>query len=147
MPWQKPLVREQRNALVQALLARREPAKIICARFGISRQTAYKFLRRFLAQGARGLDDLSRRPHAESQQTRDWRRRLLRLRHSHRGWGARKLRWLLRQRYGGAVPGERTLQRWLATAGLTRTPRRRANASHTGMRRWRGARIISGPSI
>ena len=132
MPWQKPLVRQQRYALVQALLTRREPAKIICERFGITRQTAYKFLRRFLAQGARGLEDLSRRPLAESRQARLWRRRVLRLRHSHRGWGARKLRWLLRQRHGTRgqpVPGERTLQRWLAGAGLTRAARRRAKSA------------------
>ena len=132
MPWQRTLVCQQRHTLVKALLARREPVQTICARFGITRQTAYKFLRRFLAQGARGLEDFSRRPHAESQQARVWRRRLLRLRHSHRGWGARKLRWLMRQRYGAsgpAVPGERTLQRWLAAAGLTRAPRRRAKSA------------------
>ena len=129
MPWKKTLVCEQRYALVRALLTRPQSAKLICERFGITRQTAYKFMRRFLAQGARGLEDISRRPQGESEQARVWRRRVLRLRQSHRGWGARKLRWLLRQRYsasGQAIPGERTVQRWLAAAGLTRAVRRRA---------------------
>jgi transposase InsO family protein len=59
---------------------------------------------------------------------------LLRLRRTHPSWGARKLRWLLRQRFGPGVrlPGERTLQRWIAQAGLQRcaaAARRRAQPS------------------
>jgi putative transposase len=53
------------------------------------------------------------------------------VRRSHPTWGARKLRWLLKQRFGRArLPVERTLQRWIAQAGLNRvpaTPRRRAH--------------------
>lgn len=131
MPWKEPSVRRQRHALVKALLARREPTKTLCERFGITRQTAYKFLRRFVAQGTRGLDDLSRRPHTPGKQAQVWRRRVLQLRHSHPRWGARKLRCLLHQRYSdsaAAVPTERTVERWLAAAGLTRVPGQRRRA-------------------
>jgi transposase InsO family protein len=131
MPWKKSSVAAQRRALVQALLAGRDSVAVSCQHFGVSRQTAYKFWRRFRALGAAGLRNRSRRPARRAAlASRVWRRRLLRARRAHPTWGARKLRWLLQRRYGRAcLPVERTLQRWIAQAGLTRVraaPRRRA---------------------
>ncbi len=129
MPWKRSSVVAQRYALVMALLVERDSAEVTCRRFGVSRQTGYKFIRRFAAQGRKGLQDQSRRPRcAQGRWSERWRRRLLRLRRSHATWGARKLRWLLRRRFRAVdLPGERTLQRWLAQAGLSRArqPKRR----------------------
>jgi putative transposase len=123
MPWKKSSVVAQRYALVKALLAEWESAGETCQRFGVSRQTGYKFLRRFAARGKQGLQDRSRRPRGAPDHGREqWRRRLLRLRKRHATWGARKLRWLLRRRFRAVgLPSVRTLQRWLAQAGLSRT--------------------------
>jgi putative transposase len=128
MPWKDSSVVGQRAALVRALLNRREPVAQVCDRFGISRQTGHKFLRRFAAQGRAGLVDGSRRPQrGRSEQGARWWRRVLRLRRTHPTWGARKLRWLLQRRFRGegVLPAERTLQRWIARAGLARVPRAR----------------------
>lgn len=34
----------------------------VCRRYGISRQTYYRYRRRYLAEGLKGLEDRSRRP-------------------------------------------------------------------------------------
>lgn len=135
MPWKNSSLVAQRRALITAMLARREAVSVLCRRFGVSRQTAYKFVRRFRAEGGAGLRDRSRRPRPRvSAAARRWRQRLLRGRRMRPTWGARKLRWLLARRFGRAgLPGERTLQRWLKAAGLSRNrarPRRRARASN-----------------
>jgi len=108
--------------LVQAMLAGGEPVVAICRRFGVSRQTAYKFLARFRADGGAGLRDHSRVPaRAHARQAPRWRERILRLRKMHSTWGARKLRWLLRKCFGPrCLPAERTVQRWIEQAGLVR---------------------------
>lgn len=123
MPWKKCSVEAQRRALMAAMVKGGPSVKEICRRFGVSRQTAYKFRVRMLEEGEAGLTDRSRRPHATSLQAVRWRRRVLRLRASRPSWGGRKLRWLLQQRFGperNASPGERTIQRWLKHAGLIR---------------------------
>lgn len=127
MPWKNSSVLAQRRALVRGMLAGVEAVSVWCRRFGVSRQTAYKFLHRFRREGLAGLRERSRRPSTCcSAAARRWRQRLLRLRRTHSSWGARKLRWLLQQRFGRAqLPGERTLQRWLQAAGLSRRRTRR----------------------
>jgi putative transposase len=134
MPWKKSSVEAQRHELVKTLLLQREEVGVICARFGVSRQTAYKFLRRFKSDGKVGLRDRTRRPHeAQKKQSTYWRARTLRLRRSRPTLGSRKLRWLLKKRFGNrsrTLPSERTIQRWLVSAGLLRhvTLRRRVHA-------------------
>jgi putative transposase len=125
MPWKKSSVEAQRYDLVKALLIGREDVGAICAQYGVSRQTAYKFLHRFETEGKVGLRDRTRRPHkTQLDLSTCWRHRVLRLRRARPTWGGRKLRWLLRRRFGNpgsTLPSERTLQRWLASAGLVRT--------------------------
>ena len=124
MPWKDISVVIQRRELVQVLLSGAGPVGDVCRRFGVSRQTAYKFLRRFRADGGPGLHDRSRGPlTAYAAQAPRWCARLLRLRKVHPSWGARKLHWLLGQRFGRrGLPAERTLQRWIAQAGLSKSP-------------------------
>lgn len=57
MPWKQTKVVEERRKLVLAMVARREPVRVICRHFGVSRQSAYKFLRRFEREGVAGLRD------------------------------------------------------------------------------------------
>ena len=125
MPWQNSSLVEQRYALIVALLRDEQSVSATCRQFGVSRQTGYKFLRRFMKQGPAGLRDQSRRPKlGATPVARRWRQRLLHWRGRYKCWGARKLRWLLRRRFGGrGLPTERTLQRWLAQAGLSRRRR------------------------
>jgi len=56
-----------------------------------------------------------------------WLKRLRRWRRRHPSWGAPKLRWALRRRFGDkGLPSESAISRWLKAWGLTR-PRRRTS--------------------
>lgn len=64
----------------------------LCRRFGISRKTGYKYLKRYRAAGAEALVDTSRRPHDSPRRTAVFlEQALLKLRQAHPAWGARKL--------------------------------------------------------
>lgn len=120
MTWSNHCAAAQRLHLVLAVLSRREPVAVLCRRFKVSRQTAYKYLRRFREEGRRGLRERSRRP-VQAGWPALWRRRVRRLRRRLPTSGARKLRWQLRQLFPRVrLPSDRTLQRWLRQDGLTR---------------------------
>src|SRR3954465_13810597 len=117
----------ERRALVEAMRRRREPVRVICRRFGVSRAFAYRLLARCNEQGWKGVP-LRRRgpkgwPRAQYLAYASWLRRFRR----HRHWGGPKLRWRLRRRFPGrALPSIRTLEEWLHRLGLVHVrPRRR----------------------
>ena len=64
MPWKETTKMELR--LEFARIADREVVNMsqLCRRFGISRSTGYKWLRRYRAEGKAGLRDRSCRPHS-----------------------------------------------------------------------------------
>jgi transposase InsO family protein len=95
-------------------------------------------VRRFKAQGRRGLRDRKRRPLKSPRRlSLLWQRRVRRLRGKRRHWGAKKLWAILRREHGRAdAPSERTIGRWLQRLKLT-APRRKR-------RRW-GAVVERAP--
>src|SRR2546422_10857160 len=62
MPWQEVVTVELRQPFVQDARRRVVPVTELCAAYGISRKTGYKFLARYDTLGAAGLADQSRRP-------------------------------------------------------------------------------------
>ena len=52
-----------RRLLVNRILLEGWPAATAAEQLGVSRATAYKWLRRYRAEGAAGLEDRSARPH------------------------------------------------------------------------------------
>lgn len=72
----------------------------LCRRFGVSRETAYKWLRRFEAEGLDGLYDRSRaanaHPHAMPEDVAE---RVLAVRRAHPTWGPRKIVAWLEERF------------------------------------------------
>ena len=109
----------------------------LCRAFGVSRQTGYKWLRRYLAAGrsAEALEDLSRRPKQSPKATPERVVALvLEARRMHPRWGARKLRgWLVRRaafvRKQGidphALPAPSTMGAILRREGITRPRQKR----------------------
>ena len=142
MPWNHTCLLEQRRRFVRLAQRRREPFARLCRRFGISRAVGYKLWGRFVREGEAGLPPRSRRPcSGVSACAVRWRRRVLTLRRRRPTWGARKLRWLLRQNYPRArLPAERTLGRWLRQAGLVA---RRARRAQPGPRLPRRRRLLA----
>lgn len=99
----------------------------LCADYGISRKSGYKWVERYEAIGPAGLCDQSRRPrhspHATApplvQQLVDWRRR-------HPTWGARKLLTIAKRHDADAAwPSRSTVCELLKARGLVRARRRR----------------------
>ncbi len=63
MPWQGVWPMELRMRLVNALMAEEDSMTALCAEYGVSRKTGYKWLRQFRAEGPAGLTERSRTPH------------------------------------------------------------------------------------
>ena len=92
MPWNTQNTMNLREEFV--LLARQEGAnrRELCRRFGVSPQTAYKWLARFELQGRAGLVDRSRRPESSPLLTPlELETLVIELRQAHSCWGGRKL--------------------------------------------------------
>jgi len=127
MPWKQNSLLEQRLDLVRQMARREEKLEKLCRRFGVSRQTAYKWRTRYRAGRRRALRDKPRQPLRQAVKTSVlWLRRVRRARLKHPTWGARKLRHVLAKRFGaGEVPATATISRWLRRWGLARGRKRR----------------------
>lgn len=126
MPWQEVIAVELRHQFVQDAQRRLVPIAELCAAYGISRKTGYKFLTRYRAHGRAGLADQSRRPH-RSPAVLDpiLLARLLEAHDHHPFWGPRKLLRLVQRRWPAAPwPARCTVARHFERLGLV-TARRR----------------------
>lgn len=82
----------------------------LCQRFGISRKTGYKWLRRWAEDGDDGLEDHSRRPQNSPGKTLDRvERSVLRVRKNHPAWGGRKIRTRLKMQGMDSPPSASTI--------------------------------------
>ena len=101
----------------------------VCRRYGISRQTYYRYRRRYLAEGLDGLEDRSRRPLQPANQIPvDLEVRICEMRKDHPRWGARRIRTEL-TRAGLDAPAISTTHQVLIRNGLVAVePPRRPRA-------------------
>jgi transposase InsO family protein len=92
MAWKEVSTMTQRLELVQLAMGEINVSEL-CRRFGVSRQTAYKWMGRFKAGGVAAMADRSRRPHRSPGRTaKGVEARAVALRHKHPTWGGRKIR-------------------------------------------------------
>ena len=92
MPW-KECDRVSLRVELLTLAAQQELGfSELCRRFGVSRKTGYKWLRRFQQEGVAGLSDRSRRPARSPRRTSERMEALvLSMREQHPAWGGRKI--------------------------------------------------------
>lgn len=83
---------EQRLQFVIAARQQQETISKLCQDYGISRETGYKWLKRYAQDGSlEALQDWSRRPHHSPKRTsREWEQKVLEV-WDKKGWGARKI--------------------------------------------------------
>lgn len=97
----------------------------VCRRYGIWRQTGYKWLERYQECGLTAMADRSHapmnRPHAMEEELRE---ALLSLRRKHPSWGPKKLKAVL-ERTGSGVPAASSIGELLRREGLVHHRRRR----------------------
>ncbi len=128
MSWKQISLLVRRLQFVRLVLKGQQSLSQLCRRYGMSRKAGYKWLGRFEREGPQGLRDRTCRPqHSPRRTSLEWLRRIRRLRRRHRSWGSRKLAAGLRREYPGqAVPGARTVGKWLRRMKLSRRMRHRS---------------------
>src|SRR5262245_6730786 len=81
----------QRTQFIADFLRDALPITDLCALYGISRKTGYKWIDRYLRQGPAGLGDRSRRPHRSPKQTpHEIVHAILDVRRRHPPWGGKE---------------------------------------------------------
>ena len=133
MPWKGVTVSEQRQRFLEDYQLNYYSVSDLAERFGISRNTAYRWINRFKQYGQAGFHELSRRPHTCPWKTdKAIAKELVKLRKAHPRWGPRKLLDLMQHRDPGRqLPSVSTGARILAREGLVK-PRRRYRRAHPG---------------
>ena len=133
MPWKVTEPMSQRLLFIAEWLQHEESIAELCRQYGISRKTAYKWIRRVEQEGEAGLNERSRVPH-HCPHRLDPRKEheILKLREKHPTWGARKLRHvLMRDRPDQTWPVASTIGCLLQRKGLSVPRRQRRRATPT----------------
>ena len=134
MPWSETSPMDQKRLLINEYIRGAPSVSELCTRYGVSRKTGYKWIRRFEAQGLPGLEDHSRRPHTSPFATDlETTAAILELRRRHPFWGAKKLLQVLRRRHPqSAWPARSTVCDLLKRNGLVESRSRRRYPGHGG---------------
>ena len=131
MPWKKSEPMDQRIEFALKSL-RTDNFRALCAEYGISAKTGYKWRERLLRWGREGLSEQSRRPRGHARQlSAAVICEMVRLKRLHPYWGPRKIRAVYLRRHGTAA-SESSFKRILVRAGLTEARSRRRRATEAG---------------
>lgn len=115
MPWKEESVMCQRLALVEQMLLPGANISKLCARYGISRKTAYKWLERYQNGGPPALEDQSREPDKQPKKvSRQVEQSVLEAHRQYPHWGPFKLKhYLLNEGILDPPPSHPTIHRIL----------------------------------
>lgn len=134
MPWSETDAMEPRVQFIRDWLTHRHAVSELCARYGVSRKTGYKWIERYMANGPDGLLERGHQAQVVHNKTSTQvEQALLALRPRHPSWGAKKLLHTLAVRQPMLeLPARSTVCDILSRNGLvSKNPRRRA-AGHPG---------------
>jgi transposase len=125
---------DQKTQFIADYLRDRLSITELCALYGISRKTAYKWIDRYLTHGPQGLEECSRRPRTSPRHTPDHVvAAILDARRRHPSWGAKKLVSLLSTRYPRwPWPARSTICDILSRHNLVPKRRKRRAIGHPG---------------
>jgi len=119
MPWKECSAVSCREEFVGLAQGEQAQMSSLCLRFGVSRKTGYKWLKRYANAGVSGLLDRSRRPRGSPGRTSEaMEGRVLAVRTQHPAWGGRKIRRVLLNAGHEGVPSASTITAILHRHGL-----------------------------
>jgi putative transposase len=126
MPWSEISPMSQRKEFIELYVRRQSRVSELCAAFGVSEKTGYKWIARYHDEGPAGLADRSRAPHESPQRVPpELIERIVALRKRHPTYGPRKLRGILQSGDATIVwPAPSTIYELLKCRGLVRRRRR-----------------------
>ena len=134
MPWNETSAMDERMRFLTDYLEDYFSFTELCGRYGISRPTGYKWVQRYVDEGAAGLMEKSRKPgrcpHATPSGLVE---SILEARRRHPTWGAKKLLKILERSQPHRVwPARTTVCDILKRHGLIPTRRTRPRPGHPG---------------
>lgn len=114
MPWKNRGIMSLREEFIFKASKELSSISRLCLEYGISRKTAYKWLKRYEEEGILGLNDRSRRPcHMPFKIQDDFTDLIISLRDLYPAWGAKKLRQVLINKGHKKLPSISTFNRIL----------------------------------
>ena len=134
MPWMETCLMTERMRLVIAAEKETYSMSELCRRHCVSRKTGYKWLGRYVEEGAEGLRDRSRRPHRSPNKTpEEIEALLIEVREKHPRWGPDKLLAVIARHHPDLeLPARSTVAAILKRQGLVRDRRKRHRSRHPG---------------
>ena len=134
MPWKEASPMDQRTQFMADYLRDVLSITELCAMYGVTRKTGYKWIDRYLRQGPAGLEERSRRPRRAPNQTSDEIvAAMLETRRHHPSWGGKKLlAWLHKRHPRWDLPGRSTACDILSRHGMVPIRRQRRRIGHPG---------------
>ena len=116
MPWQETNPMLERHHFAHDLDSGQWTMTELCTRYGISRNTGYKWLERYRQLGVGGLRDQSRTPRSSPHQTPADVVALILQEHTRFGWGATRSSSASRRAIP-AGPGPPAVRNWASRPG------------------------------
>ena len=108
MAWTKVLPMDERLRFIYEAQLKLWTITELCKRYGISRKTGYKWLKRFNQQGLDGMDERSRAPkHCPHRTADNVVKRVVTERKRHPKWGPKKIAHALNFAYRQPAPSAR----------------------------------------
>jgi putative transposase len=134
MPWRTVLPMEEKIRFIGDYLSGVFNFTELCERYGISRKAGYKWVDRYIEEGAKGLEDRSRCPENSPLRTPNHiEKAILEVRQKHPSWGAKKiLKILERKSIKYDLPCRSTVCEILKRNGYVETPGKKTRRSHPG---------------
>jgi transposase InsO family protein len=110
MPWKETTTMSLRTEFIHLAGLAGANLSQLCRRFGISRKTGYKWLKRYREGGESALADRSRRPHHSPRRSpTEVEADVVTMRKKHPAWGGRKIKACLEREGHSQVPSASTI--------------------------------------
>ena len=110
MPWKETTTMSLRTEFIHLAGLAGANLSQLCRRFGISRKTGYKWLKRYREGGESALADRSRRPHHSPRRSpKEIETAVIQARQEHPVWGGRKIKAHLQRKGHNQLPSASTI--------------------------------------
>lgn len=134
MPWSETTTMDAKVAFIRDWQSQKFEVTALCAMYGVSRKTAYKWIERYMSEGPDGLWDRSHAPkHAPNRTSAEVEQAIVQQRLRHPSWGPKKLIWTLEKWQPRLeLPSRTTVAEILKRNGLVLAKRRPRPVGHPG---------------